>query len=788
MRDQVKTSTPILRLSQRLFVHQAFVVVLTVLTGFSGILEDHKADILRTVSVAHTPTDGTNRQQNTMKKFPNNHTVGAEDPADPQTLEILQQQLESFKTFQQQTLEDINTVQSKICEILNKDIFEMRTPLRSSDKILMTSTPSDASLLMENPESLPSKRKVHHHQQPCSDEHVEANSNTGNFVSDINIPHRISLKTKATEKVDNSKDLCGNNRILTTKTDRKYGHLLSGTNLETEGLNAAHEKVILSESKHHIPFPKFGKEFHKIDNTNYPTKLLKQEFPKSVRNDLDLLANNTGKSGFLSREKLTNLKESAEIVTSLEESHIGLVPDKGLHFDQEFYEDSERANVCGGSPTTVDSEKAESQSKNVHQEFRTNYSEGDRFPVNSFSEMVKDKLLMLDNKEQLKKEKEQQQTTLNLTLLRPGNQKFSEIKVASEYDGKTEALQKSLKNSEHLQKTVHDLPNENLALKNKVEPLTLTIQSSKEKISKCNTQIKDLAEEKKSAQILLVKSQEDNKECIKEAKNFLRKCKELQNQKNILEEERNQLHNGNQHSIQTQHDFQIRNQKEEKVTAVTCERKRLSATQKFLQKECFKLQETNKKLKMEISQLTKENSSLEQELERNRNEMQRTKEKETTAKSELETHLQLMQTLEAKKLNLEMTLQECSDTKQILQKDFEKIQSDKAYTEKKLMTELRNAKADIDLLKSNLTSVIRECERLSTVVTNVTEENQLLKNKLQERRQDASKYEGDIRKLTEDCLLLEHLLWSTDMREMYYRLNSATCMRIIFISNAKLHL
>ncbi|XP_009328993.1 PREDICTED: coiled-coil domain-containing protein 110 [Pygoscelis adeliae] len=691
-----------------------------------------------------------------------NRAAGAEDPTDPQTmLEILQQQLESFQTFQQQNLENINTVQSKIREILNKNIFERKTPLCSSDKILMTCTPSDGSLLMENPESPPSKRKVHHDQQPCSDEHVEANSNTGNVVSDINIPQGISLKTIATEKVENADDLFGNNRILAIKDEHKRGHLLSGTDLETERLKAAHEKVILSECKHHIPFPKFGKEFNRIDNTNYPTTLLKQAFQKSVRNDLDLLADNTEKSGVFYREKLNNFKESAEIVTSLDESHLGLIPVKenGLHFDLEFYKDSKCADVWGGSPTTVYSEKAESQSKNVHKEFRFNYSEGDRFQVNSFSEMVKDRLLMLDNKGQLKKEKEQQQTTLP----RPGNQKFSKIKVASEYDGKIEALQKSLKNSEHLQKTVRDLLNENVALKNKAEPLTVAIQSSKEKISKCNMQIKDLAEEKKSVQVQLVKSQEDNKECIKEAKNFLRKCKELQNQKNILDKERNRLHNGNQHSIQTQHDFQIRNQKvEEKMTAVSCEGERLSTMLKLLQKECFELQETNKKLRIEISQLTKENSSLEQDLERNQSEMQQIKEKGTATKSELETHLQLMQTLEAKKLNLELTLQECSDTNQMLQKDFEKLQSDKAYTEKKLMTELRNAKADIYLLKSNLTSANGECKRFSTAVTNVTGENRFLKKELREYRQDTSKYEGDIRKLTEERLLLENLLWTTE--------------------------
>lgn len=113
--------------------------------------------------------------------------------------------------------------------------------------------------------------------------------------------------------------------------------------------------------------------------------------------------------------------------------------------------------------------------------FKTNHREGDRFQVHSFSKMMKDELLMLDNKEQLKLEKEQE-TTLNQMLLRSGNQKFSKIKVASEYDGK---IEKSLKNSEHQQVTVHHLLKENLALKNKVEPLTVTLQSSKGEISRC---------------------------------------------------------------------------------------------------------------------------------------------------------------------------------------------------------------------------------------------------------------------------------------------------------------
>ncbi|XP_050566329.1 coiled-coil domain-containing protein 110 [Cygnus atratus] len=552
-----------------------------------------------------------------------NHTTGGEDPIHPQTaLKVLQQQLESVQTLRQQTLEHVNMVQYKISEILNKNIFEMKTTVCTSDKILMTCTASDASLPMENPKAPSSKREVHHDQQPCSEEHVEAHSNPVNVVSDIKSSHRISLQNTATEKVEQSEDLLGNKRLSAMKNEYKCGHLVSGTDLETERLNAAQEKV------------------------------------------------------------------------------------------------------------------------------------------NSLSKMVKDKLLMLDHKEQLEKE---QLTVLNQTPPRLGNQKLSEITVTSEYDGKTEALQKSLKNSEYLQKRVHDLQNENLALKNKVKPLAVTIQSLKEKISNCDIQIKHLAKEKKSMLKQLVKSQEDNKECIKEVKNLLRKCEELQKQKIILEEEKSQLHHGNQQTKQALHDFQIRNKKlEEKMTTATCEKGKLSAMLECLQKECSMVQETNKKLQIKISQLTEEKSSLEQELEGNQNEIQQMKEKESAMKSERETHLQLMQTLADKKLSLETSLQECSNAKQMLLKDFKKVQSDKDYIEKKLMTELRNAKADIDLLKSNLTTANRECKRLSTVITNITEENELLKKELQEHRQDAFKYENDIRKLIEEHLILENHLWTIE--------------------------
>uniref|UniRef100_A0A8C6ZWU4 Uncharacterized protein n=1 Tax=Nothoprocta perdicaria TaxID=30464 RepID=A0A8C6ZWU4_NOTPE len=582
------------------------------------------------------------------------------------------------------------------------------------------------------------------------------------MVSDIKITHSISLKTIATGKVKNSEDIMGNT-ILALKNEYKC-HLLRDTELETESLNAAHEKVILNESKLSILSPTYGKEFYVADNTNCPNKSSKQEFQKSDDNDSDLLEHDIVKSGILCRAKLNNIKskETPGMADSLDRSHIVSVSHKesDLHLDQEFYKDSKCVNTWSSSLTAC-REQTDSESKTVQKEFQSNYSEGDSFQVNFFSKMVKDELVMLDHKKHL--EKEQNLSILNETLLRFENQKFTKIKVPSECDEKTEELQKSLKNSEHLQNRVHDLETENLILKNKVKPLNITIHSLKEKISKCNKQIHDLVEEKKRMQSQLVKSEDDNKESVKEVKKLLSRCEELQNQKKILEEERSQLYNGNQCTIQALHDFQIKNQKaEEEMTVVTCEKERLNATLESLQKERSMLQEANKKLQIDTSQLMKEKNSLEEELERNQSEIQQMKEKETATKSELQTLLQLTQALEDKKNNLEMTLQECSNTKEMLQKDFEKVQFEKARTEKKLMTELRYAKADIDLLKSDLTIADRERERLSTAITNITEENQLLKKELQEYRQGASKYESDIRKLTEERLLLENHLRSVE--------------------------
>lgn len=152
---------------------------------------------------------------------------------------------------------------------------------------------------MEYPE-LSSKREVHHDQQSSSEEHVEVNCSARNVVSDIQISHRISLKT---EKVEDSENLIGNKKIHKINNEFTCGHLISGTDSETERSDAAQEKVIFSKSKLPMHLPEYRKEICKIDD-NYATKLLKQEFWKSASTNSDLLAQNTEKSAFFLQRKI----------------------------------------------------------------------------------------------------------------------------------------------------------------------------------------------------------------------------------------------------------------------------------------------------------------------------------------------------------------------------------------------------------------------------------------------------------------------------------------------------
>ncbi|XP_032656239.1 coiled-coil domain-containing protein 110 isoform X1 [Chelonoidis abingdonii] len=721
---------------------------------------------------------------------PNNYTSGIEGQIQPQSaLKILQQQLKSFQALRQQTLLNVNMVQSEISEILNKNIIDVKTPQCSPDKLLMTGTPPEMAMPTGSPETPLSKKKFHLDKKLCSTQSVEANSSIfGNVVSDVNISHQISLKAVTTGKIENSVEPIKNKTMIALKNDckskdyAKYECFLPCTNLEAESMVPPNEKVILDESKARVPLLKYSDEHHLIDNFSYSIKPLKGELQKSHEQELahafghqniscsqsnvfdDMSEQDQEKSAlFLSREKLhvdltsRKISESEESADSL---HVALVSLKGnnLSLGQEFNKDSECDSSQNSSHITTCSTQTETETKNRNKELRSTDSGVGMFQLNVISKTVQDKLLMFDHIEKLQKEKEKQLQIINQRLLKLGNQDFYEI-GADEYTTKMEELQNSLKDSKLLQKKVMELENENVTLKSKMKPLTVIIRSLTERNSQYEKQIKDLVEEKKSMQVRLVKSEGDSKECIKEVKKLLKKCKELQDQKKTLEGERSQLCSENQCMMQALDDFKINNQKaQENMIAVIGEKDRLFAELEFLQKESSVLQEANQKLEIKTSQLAKEKNSLEKELEKNQIEIRQLKEKENVMKSEQETLVHIMQSLKDKKLDLEMTLQECANARQTMQQALETVQSDKAYTEEKLLTELQNTKAERDILKTNLLNMNREWENLSTVVANITEDNQVLKKNLQECKQDTYKYENNIRTLNEDHLLMENHL------------------------------
>ncbi|XP_059577273.1 coiled-coil domain-containing protein 110 [Alligator mississippiensis] len=718
------------------------------------------------------------------------YTPGTEIQIQPQSaLKIFQQQLDSFQALRQQTLENVNMVQSEISEILNKSVVDVKTSQGSSKEFLMTSSPAKTPVFTESPQSPFSMKEFQYDQKLCTHQPLEASSNIflGNVVGDVNISHQISLKTVTAGKIEKP---LGPNEIKTMNTLSNEYFLkdfvkpkcfLPCTSIEAATITPANDKLILDEPKAPLSFLKYDDELHLTD-FNYSTKQLKQELQKPHErelghaselknvscgqyNDSEYMLKQDPKIStlFLSCKKLSEDSKSIEISKpeeTVDKSHITLVSLQGnnLNLDKEFNKESEYENLWTFALKSTCSTQEEAESKNKNEFYSTSTNSGvEGFQFNVFSKTVKDKLQMLDHIEQLQREKEDQLHILSQRILDPGNPKFSEIKAASEYSEKIEVSQNSSKYSEHLQNKMLQLENENITFKAEVKHLTVIIQSLREKSSKYEKQIKALAVEKQNMKVRLVKSEEDSKECIKEVKRLLRKCKEFQNQKKTLQEQRSQLCIENQCMRQALDDFKIKNQEaQEQMIAATAEKDKLTVVLDSLQKESLVLREVNRKLETKTSQLIQEKASLEKELVQNQVEIKQLKEKENVTKSEQETLLQSVQLLKEKKFNLEMALQECANVRQMQQKELEKVQSDKTYAEEKLLTELRNAKAEIDFLKINLANVDRDQDRLSVVVRNITEENRLLKKEIQDHKLDVSKYQISIGRLNEDHLLMEN--------------------------------
>uniref|UniRef100_A0A670IPW2 Uncharacterized protein n=1 Tax=Podarcis muralis TaxID=64176 RepID=A0A670IPW2_PODMU len=317
--------------------------------------------------------------------------------------------------------------------------------------------------------------------------------------------------------------------------------------------------------------------------------------------------------------------------------------------------------------------------------------------------------------------------------------------VSDEYAKKVRWLETSDRESQHVCNKVMSHEDENES-----KPLTDVIQSLTEQNSKYQKQIKDLHDEKNSLQERLVKSEEDCKECLKEVKRLLKKCKEFQQQKSALEEKQEQLYSENQRMMSEINDLQQKDQKTQETLAFSTHEK------------ISTLQEENKKLGGEVLQLTDNKGLLEKVVGENQNEMQQLKINEKTTLSNLEALIRMTQSLKDEKQSLEKALQEVLTVKEVLQKGLEEAQSGRTNTEEKLLMERKSTKIEIGVLKTNLSNMERECERMRMVVADMTDENHVLKKELNAYKQEASDCRNKTRLLSEQLLLMENEIRSTE--------------------------
>ncbi|KAJ6668593.1 hypothetical protein lerEdw1_012075 [Lerista edwardsae] len=686
-------------------------------------------------------------------------------------LKILQQQMESFQTFRQQTLQNVNMVQSEIRGILNKSIADMKSPECSLSNTLLTSTPVSSDTLRECQETSHYKKQLHPDKRFGTSQSPEMNSHATlvNTMTGEDIPHQILLKSKykETEKSENhtqtSRDKAtlaiSNDHKLKGSTSRAFSHC---PGLLTEAMTPPREIKNYDVSKMSIPFHKYGDEDNErlTESVSFSFKDMKEEQKKTSRheqsylfefqNSPNLLCGKDNDSGYLSEQDLT--EKAADIssedlrsnrVSELKDSVAGVPTGMGYA----------AANIQSMAHT-------ESESKFLNKECFMNGSSLDKLPLHFLPRVGEDELLIPKYTE--KREKEKQLLGRHQEFQKHEDVKFGDASAVSD-DRYIRLLQMPLKESEYLQKKVVDLERENADLKKQINPLTAIIQSLTEQNSRYQNQIRNLHDEKNDIQGKLIKSDGDCKECLKEVKRLVRKCKELQQQKLSLEEKQDQLYAQNQRTLQNLDDMQRKDQKaQESVATLTQEKCDLTTALEALEKQVSTFREENKTLGGKISHLVENKCLLEQELGEKQNEIQQLKNHEKTAIADMEALLKMIQSLKDEKSNLNQTLQESLNAKEALQRELEEAQAGQAQAEEKLVTECKNAKMENGVLQIKLSNLEKECERLKTGVAVTTEENWFLKKELNGHKQEASEWNNKMRKLSEELLLMENKMCSTE--------------------------
>lgn len=607
----------------------------------------------------------------------------------------------------------------------------------------------------EYPEVPNFKKQLHLHNRSSTNHCPETNFNSvcRNITASEDLSHEQLLKYKAVRKLEKHAQTFQNKTILAVTNDHELKKSAKNISppffvgMETQErislreINSYDDPKVLDKSE--------GEDDeHLTESVSFSSKNLKDERKKTYRHELSytsefqssphFVCGKDNDSGYLSEQDLT---------------------EKALDMSKEDFK-FKRISELENSPSAAQT----SFGKYSNAEVLMNDSAVDKMQFEFSSKLLKDQFLFQEHIEDRQTDMQKQVFTLNQGFQNCEDLEFCGANIVSgDYAKKMRLLQLSVRESEHIQKNVVNLEHENTDLKNQLKPLTDIIHSLTEQNSDYQKQIKDLQDEKNNVQGRLVKSEGDCKECLKEVKRLLKKFKELQQQKASLEEKQDRLYAQNQCMMQEIQDFQKKDQQaQEDLVFSTKEKNDLIVALASVEREVSTIQEGNKALGKKMCQVTGKNTLLENELEEKQKEIQRLKEKEKTAASDLDALLTRMQSLNEEKKKLDETLCEALKDKDVLKKKLGEAQRNKAHAGEELLAECKSAQVEIGVLKTNLSNMERECERLRGVIAAATEGNWVLKKQVHEYKQDALECKNTIRQVREELLLMENRWRNTD--------------------------
>ncbi|XP_023555420.1 coiled-coil domain-containing protein 110 [Octodon degus] len=710
----------------------------------------------------------------------------SENQIQPQSaLKVLQHQLESFQALRMQTLQNVTMVQSEISEILNKSIIEVESPQFSSEKNLLFGIHTEKDLAVEKQEEILSMEKIHHCEASKtlqSREEKFSSNNVNSLSQSINIPSQIHFKDKVTlENLRPSTDNSPSNIIInpSEKSDmlKNYNNIYSFLPMIPQNVMSPSNAVILHKSKIAVPIQKNG-FCENLDDICHSIKQMKEELQKShnrevaLTNELQTLKTDTNiqnndkydlfpsekeKTNFIEEKNLNdNLNEDIKLkrIAELETLVNKLLPLRQTKFHVHFCRKCKKLS------------KSEiHRSKKNEKKYKDIPITGKNITDAKFHSRVPG--YTLSSFDQTKCEVKGQEAQSFVVQQGPGllkNEKTSKFNsVTDQCVAKIQYLQNYLKESMQTQKKVTELENENLTLKTKMRPLILTTQSLIQKIEIYEKQLKNVVEEKNSIQSKLIKTEEDSKESLKELKKIISNYNVLQGQNKMLEEKMNQLSLEKQQMIEALDQLKDKEHKTQNdMVIVNNENNRMSIEMEAMKTSILLIQDEKEMLEKKTYQLLQDKSSLENELKEKQLDIMQLKEKERLAKTEQKTLIQIIETFKNEKANLEITLQESTTARQMMEREIENIQTCQSTTEENLLKEINNAKSEANIYKNSLSEISKECEMLSKMVMEIKTDNQILKEELKKHSQENIKFEDSITRLTEDKILLENYVRSIE--------------------------